>query len=61
MEPGPEKWCLLLDRLPDACSYCRVITDREGIPVAYAWLHGNQVFAAMTYLSPDLLVGKRAT
>lgn len=53
-----EKYRMLLENLPDAFTYFRVILDEEGEPVNYVVEDINRAFERMTDLSIDEVVGR---
>ncbi len=60
MEPGNYKYRLLIENLPDAFAYHRIITDSSGNPVDYIFLDVNPAFEQMTGLSREQVIGKKA-
>ncbi len=61
MDAGSDKNRALIENLPDAFAYHRIITDSSGNPVDYIFLDVNPAFHEMTGLSRDDVMGKRVT
>ncbi len=61
MEPGNDKQKLLIENLPDAFAYHRIVTDSQGKPVDYIFLEVNQAFEEMTVLNRDKIIDKKVT
>jgi len=59
MEPGNDKYRLLIENLPDAFAYHQVVTNSEGKPVDYIFLDVNQAFEGMSGLHRDKILGKK--
>lgn len=51
-----ESW---LHHLPEAYAYHQILTDEEGTPVDYVFIHVNPAFEAMTGLMKEAILGKR--
>lgn len=51
----------LLENLPDAFAYHRLITDNEGNPVDYIYLYANRAFEEMTGLKRETVLGKKVS
>ncbi len=61
MEAGHDKQRLLIENLPCAFSYHRIITDDSGEPVDYVFLEVNAAFEEMTGLNRELILGRKVT
>ncbi|RQD86501.1 PAS domain S-box protein, partial [Methanosalsum natronophilum] len=59
MAPGNDKYRLLMENLPDAFAYHKIVTDSEGEPVDYIFLDVNPAFEKMTGLSRYEILNKR--
>ena len=55
-----DRYRLLIENIPDAFAYHRVITDDQGNPVDYEFLEVNEAFEEMTGLAKGKVVGKKA-
>ncbi len=56
LEPGS-----LLEEMPDAFAYHRILTDEKGLPVDFIFLEVNRSFEDNFGCSKDEVIGKRAT
>ena len=61
MEPGNDKYRLLMEHLPDAFAYHRIVTDSVSNPVDYIFLDVNPAFSKMTGLSREQVIGRKVT
>ena len=59
MEPGKDRYRLLMEHLPDAFAYHQIVTDYSGNPVDYIILDVNPAFSAMTGFSREQVIGKK--
>jgi len=58
---GQDKYRRLIENLPDAFAYHQMVVNSEKIPVDYIFLEINKAFEALTGLSRDMVIGKKAT
>ncbi len=61
MNSGSDKHHMLIEPLPDAFAYHKIVTDSEGKPVDYIFLDVNPAFEQMTGRKKDEVVGKHVT
>ncbi len=61
MEQTGSKYRVLLNNLPDAFSYCQIITDDAGKPVDYTFLNVSDAFTEMIGLSRSKILGRKVT
>lgn len=56
-----ERHHTILENLPHAYAYHKIVTDNKGIPVDYTFLEVNKAFEKMTGLQRDAVIGKKVT
>lgn len=56
-----DKYKLLIENLPDAFVYCKIITDAKGQPVDYYAVEANPAFEKMTGLNSEEILDKKIT
>lgn len=56
-----DKYRLLIENLPDAFVYCKIITDEKGQPLDYYAVEANPAFEKMTGLSMMDILDKKIT
>ena len=61
MEPGKDKYRLIMEQHPDAFAFHQIITDSSGKPADYIFLDVNLAFEEMTGLSREQVIGKKAS
>ncbi len=61
MSKNADKYHLLIENLPSAFAYHRVIYDQRGEPTDYVFLEVNRAFEAMTGLLRKDIIGRKAS
>jgi hypothetical protein len=61
MGPMSDNYRLLIETLPDAFAYHKIIADNNGVVVDYIFINVNIAFTEMFKLSKDKVIGKRIT
>ncbi len=61
MKYDSDKYRLLIESLPDAFAYHRIVLDDHGTPVDYIFLEVNSAFEEMTGLKREEIIGKKVT
>ena len=61
MKPDLDNYRFLIENLPDAFAYNRIVLDDQGNPVDYIFIEVNQAYEEMTGLKREELIGKKAT
>ena len=61
MTSEQHKFRMLVEHLPDAFAYHRIITDDDGKPVDYVFIDVNPAFEKMTGLEKNQIIGKNVT
>ncbi len=61
MSQKSDKYQLLIEHLPDAFAYHRVITDEEGASVDCIFLDINRAYEEMTGLKREAVIGRKIT
>lgn len=56
-----DRYRLLVDNLPDAFAYHKMVYNSDGIPIDYIFLDINTAFAEMIGIAKDSVVGKKVT
>ncbi len=61
MSVDNRKYRMLMEHLPDAFAYHRLLTDSEGNPEDYIFLDVNRAFTEMTGLTREQVKGRKVT
>jgi len=56
-----DKYCLLIESLPDGLAYCKMVRDNTGKPLDYIFLEVNSSFEALTGFPREHIIGKKVT
>ncbi len=56
-----DKYRLLIENMPDAFAYHRIVTGRQGEPADYIFLEVNAAFEEMTGLKREKIINKKVT